>query len=134
MRRCLTCNFHFFPRRSFPVLDLAWQALLRMSRIATLRCAMRQEQGEIGCVYGHLMKELLCDCRGILSLGLAFFKKVGQKETKRRIKFQCQVRSKSRSHATRTLLISISLVFHPEYLFAFFRKMVKAQDFVPFEI
>ncbi|RCN51898.1 CAF1 family ribonuclease [Ancylostoma caninum] len=29
--------------------------------------------------------------RGILSLGLAFFKKAGQKETKRRIKFQCQV-------------------------------------------
>ncbi|EPB65298.1 CAF1 family ribonuclease [Ancylostoma ceylanicum] len=29
--------------------------------------------------------------RGILSLGLAFFKKAGQKETKRRLKFQCQV-------------------------------------------
>ncbi|EYC08954.1 hypothetical protein Y032_0063g3450 [Ancylostoma ceylanicum] len=29
--------------------------------------------------------------RGILSFGLAFFKKAGQKETKRRLKFQCQV-------------------------------------------
>ncbi|ETN86024.1 CAF1 family ribonuclease [Necator americanus] len=29
--------------------------------------------------------------RSILSLGLAFFKKIGKSETKRRIKFQCQV-------------------------------------------
>ncbi|KHJ75128.1 CAF1 family ribonuclease, partial [Oesophagostomum dentatum] len=29
--------------------------------------------------------------RGILSLGLAFFKKTGQSDTKRRMKFQCQV-------------------------------------------